>query len=276
MSLFRGKAIHQNLAMTGEVTLTGRVLPVGGRPREGPRRPPRGDHDGPDPPAQREGPDRAPRRGQGRRDLPPRSTPSTTSSPTCSPPRPRSNRKPRPPGPSCHRARASCPPATETPPPPTSRSAAPGRSERSRLPQFSDRGTQGRRRAIASPVRGHRRTRAELRQQVVDPRLQDRRTRRAWADDVASHPSRATTPRSAGLGRDPVATTIRRPPRNQTIHARRRSPTVRRMRQPGWPMQAPCQKSAMKPRGAEAESLPSGGFRRLRSTARRLARPTRG
>ena len=30
MSLFRGKAIHQNLAMTGEVTLTGRVLPVGG------------------------------------------------------------------------------------------------------------------------------------------------------------------------------------------------------------------------------------------------------
>jgi ATP-dependent Lon protease len=30
MSLFRHKAIHQNLAMTGEVTLTGRVLPVGG------------------------------------------------------------------------------------------------------------------------------------------------------------------------------------------------------------------------------------------------------
>jgi ATP-dependent Lon protease len=30
MSLFRNKAIHQNLAMTGEVTLTGRVLPVGG------------------------------------------------------------------------------------------------------------------------------------------------------------------------------------------------------------------------------------------------------
>jgi ATP-dependent Lon protease len=30
MSLLRGKAIHQNLAMTGEVTLTGRVLPVGG------------------------------------------------------------------------------------------------------------------------------------------------------------------------------------------------------------------------------------------------------
>jgi len=30
MSLFRRKAIHQNLAMTGEVTLTGRVLPVGG------------------------------------------------------------------------------------------------------------------------------------------------------------------------------------------------------------------------------------------------------
>ena len=30
MSLFRDKAIHQNLAMTGEVTLTGRVLPVGG------------------------------------------------------------------------------------------------------------------------------------------------------------------------------------------------------------------------------------------------------
>ena len=30
MSLFRGTAIHQNLAMTGEVTLTGRVLPVGG------------------------------------------------------------------------------------------------------------------------------------------------------------------------------------------------------------------------------------------------------
>jgi ATP-dependent Lon protease len=30
MSLFRAKAIHQNLAMTGEVTLTGRVLPVGG------------------------------------------------------------------------------------------------------------------------------------------------------------------------------------------------------------------------------------------------------
>ncbi len=30
MSLFRKKAIHQNLAMTGEVTLTGRVLPVGG------------------------------------------------------------------------------------------------------------------------------------------------------------------------------------------------------------------------------------------------------
>jgi ATP-dependent Lon protease len=30
MSLFRRRAIHQNLAMTGEVTLTGRVLPVGG------------------------------------------------------------------------------------------------------------------------------------------------------------------------------------------------------------------------------------------------------
>ena len=30
ISLFRGKAIHQDLAMTGEVTLTGRVLPVGG------------------------------------------------------------------------------------------------------------------------------------------------------------------------------------------------------------------------------------------------------
>ena len=30
ISLFRREAIHQNLAMTGEVTLTGRVLPVGG------------------------------------------------------------------------------------------------------------------------------------------------------------------------------------------------------------------------------------------------------
>jgi ATP-dependent Lon protease len=30
MSLFRARPIHQNLAMTGEVTLTGRVLPVGG------------------------------------------------------------------------------------------------------------------------------------------------------------------------------------------------------------------------------------------------------
>jgi len=30
MSLFRQTSIHQNLAMTGEVTLTGRVLPVGG------------------------------------------------------------------------------------------------------------------------------------------------------------------------------------------------------------------------------------------------------
>jgi ATP-dependent Lon protease len=30
ISLFRGKPIQQNLAMTGEVTLTGRVLPVGG------------------------------------------------------------------------------------------------------------------------------------------------------------------------------------------------------------------------------------------------------
>ncbi len=30
MSLFRNRAIHQELAMTGEVTLTGRVLPVGG------------------------------------------------------------------------------------------------------------------------------------------------------------------------------------------------------------------------------------------------------
>jgi ATP-dependent Lon protease len=30
MSLFRRQAIHQNLAMTGEVTLTGRILPVGG------------------------------------------------------------------------------------------------------------------------------------------------------------------------------------------------------------------------------------------------------
>ena len=30
MSLFRREAIHQNLAMTGELTLTGRVLPVGG------------------------------------------------------------------------------------------------------------------------------------------------------------------------------------------------------------------------------------------------------
>ena len=30
MSLFRDRAIHQEMAMTGEVTLTGRVLPVGG------------------------------------------------------------------------------------------------------------------------------------------------------------------------------------------------------------------------------------------------------
>jgi ATP-dependent Lon protease len=30
ISLFKGRAIEQNLAMTGEVTLTGRVLPVGG------------------------------------------------------------------------------------------------------------------------------------------------------------------------------------------------------------------------------------------------------
>src|SRR5262245_7871328 len=30
ISLFRRQAIHQNLAMTGEVTLTGRILPVGG------------------------------------------------------------------------------------------------------------------------------------------------------------------------------------------------------------------------------------------------------
>ena len=30
MSLFRNRAIHQEMAMTGEVTLTGRVLPVGG------------------------------------------------------------------------------------------------------------------------------------------------------------------------------------------------------------------------------------------------------
>jgi ATP-dependent Lon protease len=30
MSLFRREAIHRNLAMTGEVTLTGRILPVGG------------------------------------------------------------------------------------------------------------------------------------------------------------------------------------------------------------------------------------------------------
>ena len=30
MSLFRHRAIHQEMAMTGEVTLTGRVLPVGG------------------------------------------------------------------------------------------------------------------------------------------------------------------------------------------------------------------------------------------------------
>ncbi len=30
ISLFRGKPIQPNLAMTGEVTLTGRVLPVGG------------------------------------------------------------------------------------------------------------------------------------------------------------------------------------------------------------------------------------------------------
>ncbi len=39
-------------------------------PREGPGRPPGRDHDGPDPPPQREGPDRPARRGQGRRHLP--------------------------------------------------------------------------------------------------------------------------------------------------------------------------------------------------------------
>ena len=41
ISLFRDKPIKPKLAMTGEVTLTGRVLPVGRRPREDPRRPPR-------------------------------------------------------------------------------------------------------------------------------------------------------------------------------------------------------------------------------------------
>ncbi len=80
ISLFRGQPIVPNLAMTGEVTLTGRVLPVGGvrekilaARRAGIKtRAPAA--------AQRERPGRDPRRGQGRPDASTRSTRSTTSS----------------------------------------------------------------------------------------------------------------------------------------------------------------------------------------------------
>ena len=66
ISLFRGKPIQPNLAMTGEVTLTGRVLPVGGVREKilAARR--AGIKTRPAAPAQRERPGRHPGRGQGR------------------------------------------------------------------------------------------------------------------------------------------------------------------------------------------------------------------
>ena len=122
MSLFRHRAIHQEMAMTGEVTLTGRVLPGGRGPREGPRRPPRRDHHRPDPPAQRERPDRAARRGQGRRDLPSTTSSATSSPPSPSPPPPTS---PSPVGPETPPRKSPGKPALPPPGKPTRRPRTP-------------------------------------------------------------------------------------------------------------------------------------------------------
>ncbi len=64
-SLLSGRLVRTDVAMTGEVSLTGRVLPIGGGEAEAARRPPRrGDH-GDHPQAQRARPGRRPGRGAG-------------------------------------------------------------------------------------------------------------------------------------------------------------------------------------------------------------------
>ncbi len=52
-SLLSGRLVRSDVAMTGEVSLTGRVLPIGGREAEAAGRAPGRDHHGADPQAQR-------------------------------------------------------------------------------------------------------------------------------------------------------------------------------------------------------------------------------
>ena len=68
VSTLTGIAVRKDIAMTGEVTLRGRVLPIGGLEGEAARRAAGRHHHGADPDREREGPRRNPGEREGRAD----------------------------------------------------------------------------------------------------------------------------------------------------------------------------------------------------------------